>query len=38
MKMEQPINAHRAGTISGLQASVGETVANDAVIARIVQA
>jgi len=38
MKMEQPINAHRSGTITGLQAAVGETVANDAVIARIVQA
>ena len=35
MKMEQPINAHKAGTISGLQAEVGQTVANGAVIADI---
>jgi acetyl-CoA/propionyl-CoA carboxylase biotin carboxyl carrier protein len=35
MKMEQPINAHKAGTISGLTASVGETVTNGAVIANI---
>ena len=35
MKMEQPINAHRAGTISGLTATVGETVTNGAVIAEI---
>ncbi|HEX5427515.1 acetyl/propionyl/methylcrotonyl-CoA carboxylase subunit alpha [Segeticoccus rhizosphaerae] len=35
MKMEQPINAHKAGTISGLTASVGETVTNGAVIADI---
>ena len=25
MKMEQPINAHKAGTVSGLTAAVGET-------------
>jgi acetyl-CoA/propionyl-CoA carboxylase, biotin carboxylase, biotin carboxyl carrier protein len=35
MKMEQPINAHRAGTITGLTAAVGETVTNGAVIAEI---
>ena len=35
MKMEQPINAHRAGTITGLSAAVGETVTNGAVIAQI---
>jgi len=35
MKMEQPINAHRAGTITGLTAKVGETVTNGAVIAEI---
>jgi acetyl-CoA/propionyl-CoA carboxylase biotin carboxyl carrier protein len=35
MKMEQPINAHKAGTITGLTASVGETVTNGAVIAEI---
>lgn len=28
MKMEQPITAHKAGTISGLNADVGATVAN----------
>ena len=26
MKMEQPINAHKAGTITGLAAAVGDTV------------
>jgi acetyl-CoA/propionyl-CoA carboxylase biotin carboxyl carrier protein len=26
MKMEQPINAHKAGTITGLSAGVGDTV------------
>ena len=35
MKMEQPINAHRAGTISGLTATVGQTVSNGGVIAEI---
>jgi len=35
MKMEQPINAHKAGTITGLMATVGETVTNGAVIALI---
>ncbi|MEP7034180.1 MAG: biotin carboxylase N-terminal domain-containing protein [Actinomycetota bacterium] len=35
MKMEQPINAHKAGTITGLSATVGETVANGALIAEI---
>ncbi|WP_277452425.1 biotin carboxylase N-terminal domain-containing protein [Janibacter sp. DB-40] len=35
MKMEQPINAHKAGTITGLKAAVGETVNNGAVIADI---
>jgi len=35
MKMEQPINAHKAGTITGLSASVGETVTNGALIAEI---
>ena len=35
MKMEQPINAHKAGTITGLAATVGETVTNGAVIAEI---
>ena len=35
MKMEQPINAHKAGTITGLSAMVGETVTNGALIAEI---
>ena len=35
MKMEQPINAHKAGTITGLTAEVGQTVTNGAVIADI---
>ncbi|HET8601219.1 MAG TPA: biotin carboxylase N-terminal domain-containing protein [Segeticoccus sp.] len=35
MKMEQPINAHRAGTVTGLTAGVGETVTNGAVICEI---
>jgi acetyl-CoA/propionyl-CoA carboxylase biotin carboxyl carrier protein len=35
MKMEQPITAHKAGTISGLTAAVGETVASGAVLLKI---
>ena len=35
MKMEQPLKAHKAGTISGLQAEVGATVTNGAVICEI---
>ncbi|WP_435199778.1 biotin carboxylase N-terminal domain-containing protein [Janibacter sp. GS2] len=35
MKMEQPINAHRAGTITNLNAEVGATVNNGGVIAEI---
>ena len=35
MKMEQPINAHRAGIITGLSAEVGVTVGAGAVIADI---
>jgi len=38
MKMEQPINAHKAGTVSGLAASVGEGVASGAVICSIADA
>jgi acetyl-CoA/propionyl-CoA carboxylase biotin carboxyl carrier protein len=38
MKMEQPINAHKDGTITGLVAEVGATVTNGAVLARIVDA
>ena len=35
MKMEQPINAHKAGVITGLSATVGETVTSGTVLAEI---
>ena len=35
MKMEQPITAHKAGTIDGLAAEVGATVTNGAVLCEI---
>ncbi|MGK3648917.1 acetyl/propionyl/methylcrotonyl-CoA carboxylase subunit alpha [Pseudarthrobacter enclensis] len=35
MKMEQPLTAHRAGTITGLTAAAGETVSAGAIIATI---
>ena len=35
MKMEQPLNAHKAGTITGLNATVGATVTNGAVLCEI---
>ncbi|MEW9872358.1 biotin carboxylase N-terminal domain-containing protein [Arthrobacter sp. HS15c] len=35
MKMEQPLTAHRSGTITGLNAQAGETVSAGAVIATI---
>ncbi|MEU4454207.1 biotin carboxylase N-terminal domain-containing protein [Nocardioides sp. NPDC023903] len=35
MKMEQPLKAHKTGVVTGLNATVGETVANGAVIAEI---
>jgi acetyl-CoA/propionyl-CoA carboxylase, biotin carboxylase, biotin carboxyl carrier protein len=35
MKMEQPINAHRSGTIRGLTAEVGATVSTGAVLCEI---
>ncbi|KGN36875.1 acetyl/propionyl/methylcrotonyl-CoA carboxylase subunit alpha [Knoellia subterranea] len=35
MKMEQPITAHKAGTISGLAAEVGATVTNGQVLCEI---
>jgi len=35
MKMEQPLKAHKAGTITGLTAEVGATVTNGAVICEI---
>ena len=35
MKMEQPLNAHKDGTISGLTAEVGATVSSGAVLCEI---
>jgi acetyl-CoA/propionyl-CoA carboxylase biotin carboxyl carrier protein len=35
MKMEQPLKAHKAGTVTGLQAEVGDTVTNGAVICEL---
>lgn len=35
MKMEQPLNAHKAGAITGLTASVGATVASGAILCEI---
>jgi acetyl-CoA/propionyl-CoA carboxylase biotin carboxyl carrier protein len=35
MKMEQPLSAHRSGTVTGLTAEVGATVTNGAVICEI---
>jgi acetyl-CoA/propionyl-CoA carboxylase biotin carboxyl carrier protein len=35
MKMEQPLQAHRAGTVSGLAVEVGATVTAGAVICEI---
>ncbi|SEG61415.1 acetyl-CoA/propionyl-CoA carboxylase, biotin carboxylase, biotin carboxyl carrier protein, partial [Actinacidiphila yanglinensis] len=35
MKMEQPINAHRAGTVIGLKAEVGSSISSGAVICEI---
>ena len=35
MKMEQPLNAHKSGTITGLTAEVGAIVTSGAVICEI---
>jgi len=35
MKMEQPLKAHKAGTVTGLDAVVGATVTNGAVICEL---
>ncbi len=35
MKMEQPLKAHKAGTVTGLDATVGATVTNGAVICEL---
>jgi acetyl-CoA/propionyl-CoA carboxylase biotin carboxyl carrier protein len=35
MKMEQPLKAHKSGTVTGLNAEVGASVANGQVICEI---
>ncbi|MET8412132.1 biotin/lipoyl-containing protein, partial [Streptomyces sp. NPDC005195] len=35
MKMEQPLNAHRAGTVKGLSAEVGASITSGAAICEI---
>jgi acetyl-CoA/propionyl-CoA carboxylase biotin carboxyl carrier protein len=35
MKMEQPLNAHKAGTVTGLTAEVGATVPSGTVLLEI---
>ena len=35
MKMEQPLSAHKAGTVTGLTATVGDVVTAGAVICQI---
>jgi acetyl-CoA/propionyl-CoA carboxylase biotin carboxyl carrier protein len=35
MKMEQPIKAHKAGAVTGLQAEVGASVTSGAVLCEI---
>jgi acetyl-CoA/propionyl-CoA carboxylase biotin carboxyl carrier protein len=35
MKMEQPISAHRAGTVTGISATVGASVTSGMVICEI---
>ncbi|MGH3332028.1 MAG: biotin/lipoyl-containing protein, partial [Nocardioidaceae bacterium] len=35
MKMEQPLNAHKAGVVTGLSAEVGATVTSGAVVCEI---
>ncbi|GAA2034875.1 biotin carboxylase N-terminal domain-containing protein [Pseudokineococcus marinus] len=36
MKMEQPLVAHRAGVVKGLQAEVGQSIASGAVVCEVV--
>ncbi len=38
MKMEQPLNAHRSGTVTGLSAQLGATVTSGSVLCEIVDA
>jgi acetyl-CoA/propionyl-CoA carboxylase biotin carboxyl carrier protein len=35
MKMEQPLNAHKSGTIQGLSAAIGASVTSGAAICEI---
>jgi acetyl-CoA/propionyl-CoA carboxylase, biotin carboxylase, biotin carboxyl carrier protein len=35
MKMEQPLTAHKAGTVTSLTAEVGQTVSSGAVICEL---
>ena len=35
MKMEQPLNAHKTGTVSALNAELGQTLSSGAVICEI---
>ena len=35
MKMEQPLNAHKAGTVTGLKAEIGATVPTGTVLCEI---
>ncbi len=35
MKMEQPLNAHKTGAVTGLAAEVGATVASGAILCEI---
>jgi acetyl-CoA/propionyl-CoA carboxylase biotin carboxyl carrier protein len=35
MKMEQPLNAHKAGTVTGLTAQVGDVVTAGATICEL---
>ncbi len=35
MKMEQPLKAHKAGTVTGLSAAVGDSVTSGAVICEL---
>ena len=38
MKMEQPLNAHKAGVIKNLKATVGETVSSGTILCDIIEA
>ena len=35
MKMEQPLKAHKAGTVTGLSAEIGATVTSGAVVCEL---